>query len=169
MRLRPILVLALALAAPSVVLAVSPVFDPAGPSFYDLPFPHELRRDADGTVSIAGFPFPANPLVDQYRAAIEEASGFAIAGGVFFKLDGALDPATLPADPEASRLPGASAFLINIDPASPGRGTRIPLWIDFRTTADAYRDANLLTLMPVPGHVLDQNTLYAAVLTDDLL
>jgi len=168
MRCHLALGLALLLAIPGIAGAVQPVFDPAGTSFYDLPFPHELRRDADGTVSIAAFPFPSNPLVDQYRAAIEQASGFGIASGVFFKLDGALDPATLPADPEASRTPGASAFLINIDPASAGRGTRIPLWTDFRTAADAYRDPNLLTLMPVPGHVLDQGTLYAAVLTDGL-
>ena len=65
-------------------------------------------------------------------------------------------------------MPGASAFVINVDPLSAGRGTRIPLWTDFRTAADAYRDPNLLTLMPVPGHVLDQGTLYAAVLTDDM-
>jgi hypothetical protein len=91
MRLRPCFVLALALAAPRLAGAVQPVFDPAGPSFYDLPFPHELRRDADGTVSIATFPFPANPLIDQYRAAIEQTHGFGLASGVFFKLDGPID------------------------------------------------------------------------------
>ena len=162
------LLLGILLTTPPLAGAVQPVFDPAGPSFYDLPFPHDLRRDADGTVSIARFPFPANPLVDQYRAVIEETAGFGIASGVFFKFDGAIDPATLPAGPDASRTPGASAFLINVDPLSPGRGTRVPLWIDFRGAGDAYRDPNLLTLMPVPGHVLDQGTLYAAVVTDDV-
>jgi predicted esterase len=162
-------VLALALALPRLAGAVQPVFDPAGPSFYDLPFPHELRRDADGTVSIATFPFPASPLIDQYRAAIEQANGFGLASAVFFKLDGPIDPTSLPADPEASRTPGASAFLIDIDPSSTNVGTRIPLWIDFHAAADPYRDANLLALMPVPGHVLDQGTLYAAVVTDAVL
>ena len=168
MRLPARLGLAVWLALPSLAGAVQPVFDPAGPSFYDLPFPHELRRDADGTVSIATFPFPASPLVDQYRAAIEQANGFGIASGVFFKLDGAIDTTSLPADPAASRTTGASVFLINVDPLSPDVGTRTPLWIDFHAAADAYRDANLLTLMPVPGHVLDQGTLYAAVVTDDV-
>ena len=169
MRLRAALLLACAFGLPPTAGAVQPVFDPSGPSFYDLPFPHELRRDADGTVSIATFPFPASALIDQYRAAIEQANGFGLASGVFFKFDGAIDTTSLPADPEASRTPGASAFLINIDPASTGVGTRIPLWIDFHTAADPYRDANLVTLMPVPGHVLDQGTLYAAVVTDDVL
>lgn len=169
MRHRLALLLVVLLAVPSLARGVQPVFDPAGPSFYDLPFPHELRRDADGSVSIASFPFPANPLLDQYRAAIEETPGFGIASGVFFKLDGAIDPASLPADAEASRTPGASVFLINVDPLSAGRGTRIPLWTGFRTVADSYTDPNLLALMPVPGHVLDQGTLYAAVVTDDVL
>ena len=37
--------LALLLAVPGIAGAVQPVFDPAGTSFYDLPFPQELRRD----------------------------------------------------------------------------------------------------------------------------
>src|SRR5262245_60357925 len=160
--------LATLLLLPSLAGGVQPVFDPSGSSFYDLPFPHELRRDADATVSIATFPFPANRLVDQYRAAIEQANGFGIASGVFFKLDADVVTSSLPPRPEASRTPGASAFLINIDPLSPDVGARTPLWIDFHAAADAYRDANLLTLMPVPGHVLDQGTLYAAVVTDDV-
>lgn len=163
-----LLALFLAAVAPAA-WAVAPVFDPSGPGFFDLPFPHELRRDPDGTPSIAGFPFPAGPLVDQYRASIEASPGFGIASGVFFHFDGAIDSASLPADPEASRQPGASAFLIDIDPRSPARGTRVPLWLDFRVPADAYRPGNLLALMPVPGHVLAQGTLYAAVITRDVL
>jgi hypothetical protein len=159
MRHRLWLCLVVALLAAPEARGVEPVFDPTGSSFYDIPFPHELRRDPDGTVSIASFPFPSTPLIDQYRDAIEQAPGFGLASGVFFKLDGALDPASLPADPDASRTPGASVFLIDIDPLSPGRGTRIPLWIEFRTAGDAYRDPNLLALMPVPGHILDQGTL----------
>jgi hypothetical protein len=168
-RLACAVVAAALLGGPCAAGAVTPVFDPAGAGFYDLPFPLELRRDADGTVSIAGFPFPSNPLVDQYRDAIETTPGFGIASGVFFHFDGPIDPASLPADPEASRQPGASAFLIDVDPHSPSRGTRIPLWIDFREPADAYRPGNLLTLMPVPGHVLEHGTLYAAVVTDAVL
>src|SRR6185503_5613073 len=149
--------------------AVAPVFDTAGGGFFDLPFPHELRRDADGTVSIAGFPFPSSPLVDQYRDAIETTAGFGLASGVFFRFDGAIDPASLPVAPEASRQPGASVFLLDVDPQSPARGTRLPLWIDFRAPADAYRPGNLLTIMPVPGFTLTPGTLYAAVVTDGVL
>jgi predicted esterase len=164
-----VLAVVLLAAAPPGASAVTPVVDASSGAFFDVPFPHELRRDADGTVSIAGFPFPANPLVEQYRGAIETTAGFGIASGVFFRFDGAIDPASLPADPEASRQPGASVFLIDVDPHSRTRGTRIPLWTDFRAAADAYRPGNLLALMPVPGHVLEHGTLYAAVVTDALL
>jgi hypothetical protein len=154
-------------AAPAA--AVEQVFDPAGASFYDLPFPMELRRDADGSVSLEGFPFPpANALVQSYRTALERTRGFGIASGVFFKFDGEIDPATLPADPAASAAPGASVFLVNVDPRSQARGVRTPLWIEFRAAGDAWRDDDVLVAMPVPGLSLEPGTLYAAVVTDDL-
>jgi hypothetical protein len=43
------------------------------------------------------------------------------------------------------------------------------LWLDFRAAADAYRVANSLVAMPVPGHPLEPDTLYALVVTNDLL
>lgn len=152
-------------AAPA--FAVAPIFNPDG-GFYDMPFPHELRRDADGTVSLAGFPYVANPLVTSYINSLEEVPGFGLNSGVFLKFDGAIDPTTLPADPDASRQPGSSVFLINIDSGSKLRGQRTPLWIDFRAAADLYRDANSLVAMPVPGHPLEPDTLYALVVTEDL-
>lgn len=155
------------LALPCVAGAVSAVFDPAGSSFYDLPFPHELRRDADGTVALAGFPNPSgSALVAQYIASMEETEGFGLNSGVFFKLDGQLDVASLPANPEASRAADASVFLVDVDPGSPARGQRVPLWTQFRAVGDGYRDGNLLGMMPVPGHSLRPDTLYAAVVTD---
>lgn len=163
-----IALLVFGLAAPAP--AAEQVFDPTGPSFYDMPFPMELRRDPDGSVSLAGFPFPpGNALVDGYRVALERTRGFGIDSGVFFKFDAPIDPASLPADPAASAQPGSSVFLINIDPRSPQRGSRTPLWIEFRAAGDAWRDDNLLGVMPVPGLPLEPDTLYAAVITDALL
>jgi hypothetical protein len=153
-------------AAPA--FAVAPVFDPTG-GFYDMPFPHELRRDPDGTVALSGFPYIPNGIVTAYINSLDEVPGFGLNSGVFLKFDGAVDPASLPADPDLSRLPGASVFLINIDPGSKLRGHRTPLWLDFRAAADAYRDANSLVAMPVPGHPLEPATLYALVVTDDLM
>jgi hypothetical protein len=150
--------------------AVQQVFDPAGPSFYDMPFPMELRRDPDGSVSLAAFPFPSgNALIDSYETALERTRGFGLNSGVFFKFDGDIDVASLPANPAASRDPGSSVFLINIEPGSKRRGERVPLWQEFRSVGDAWRDDHLLAVMPVPGHPLEEDALYAAVVTDALL
>jgi len=149
--------------------AVQPVFDPTGSSFYDMPWPFDLRRDLDGTVDLSTFPFGASALVQNFATALEEVPGFGLNSGVFVKLDGDIDPASLPADAAASRAPGASVFLINIDKRSARRGQRIPLWIEYRSAGDPYRDPHVLGAMPVPGHVLDPDTLYALVLTDALL
>lgn len=152
-------------AAPA--FAVAPVFDPNG-GFYDMPFPHELRRDADGTVALGDFPYISNGIATAYINSLDEVPGFGLNSGVFLKFDGAVDTASLP-DPEGSRLPGASLFLINVDPGSKLRGHRTPLWIDFRAVSDSYREANSLVAMPVPGHPLEPDTLYALVVTNDLM
>lgn len=157
------------LVAMSPAQAVQPVFDPVGSSFYDMPFPFELRRDADQTVSLAGFPFPAQPLINPYISALEKVTGFGLNSAVFVKFDGDIAVSSLPADAAATLAPGASLFLINIDPKSKARGQRTPLWIEFRSTGDDYRDDHLLAFMPVPGHPLEAGTLYAAVLTNSLL
>lgn len=149
--------------------AVQPVFDPAGASFYDMPWPFELRRDLDGTVALSTFPFGASALVQNFAVALEEVPGFGLNSGVFVKLDGDLDPASLPPDAAASRAPGASVFLINIDKRSARRGQRVPLWTEYRSPGDPYRDPRVLGAMPVPGHLLDPDTLYALVLTDAVL
>jgi hypothetical protein len=170
MRRCRVLLAAVLLLAAAPAAAVEQVFEPSGPSFYDMPFPFELRRDADGSVSLAGFPFPpGNALIESYRVALERTEGFGINSGVFFKFDGDLMTSTLPADAEASRTPGASVFLIDVDPQSRKRGERTPLWLEFRSAGDAWRDDHLLALMPVPGHPLEPDTLYAAVVTDDVL
>jgi hypothetical protein len=150
--------------APAV--AVQPVFDPSGSSFYDMPWPFELRRDADGTVALGSFPIGANPILLSYAAALETVPGFGLNSGVFIKFDGDLDPTSLPADAAASRAPGAAVFLINIDKKSKQRGTRTPLWMEYRSGGDIYRDPRMLAAMPVAGHPLEPNTLYALVVTD---
>ena len=115
MPLRAPLALLLLVLAATPAPAVQQIFDPAGASFYDVPFPMELRRDGDGSVSLAGFPFPpGNALVQSYRVALERTRGFGLASGVFLKFDGAIDLATLPADPAASAAQmGKSGWLPN--------------------------------------------------------
>src|SRR5262245_20508325 len=117
------LILAALISLTAPALAVEPVFEPGGASFYDMPWPFDLRRDPDGTLDLSTFPVGGNALLASYAEALGQIYGFGLNSGVFVKLDGAIDPTSLPADPAASRQPGASVFLINIDRTSPQRGT----------------------------------------------
>src|SRR5512138_2523881 len=63
--------------------------------FYSLPFPNDLRREADGTIDLSAF--PTNSLIaDTYRAAADSLDGFGLNQSVFARFDGELDPASLP-------------------------------------------------------------------------
>lgn len=56
-------------------------------------------------------------------------------------------------------------MLVNLDnPSVPP----VPLLVDFKTDPATRRPANLLTLLPYPGHPLDSNSRYAAILFDGL-
>jgi len=54
--------------------------------FYDLPFPSDLRRDPDGTISLAHFPDPSpRIIVPDYVRAAEELTGFGTTTVVYFR------------------------------------------------------------------------------------
>ena len=63
-----ILAALISLAAPT--LAVQPVFEPGGASFYDMPWPFDLRRDPDGTLALDTFPVGGNALLESYAEAL---------------------------------------------------------------------------------------------------
>ncbi|MBZ0253313.1 MAG: hypothetical protein K8I02_08245, partial [Candidatus Methylomirabilis sp.] len=138
-----------------------------GAAFFDAPFPVFTRVRAGGTLDWSAFPNPANNLaVTVYKAAADGGPpGAANGGAIFLPFTGSIDPATLPATPEESLAPEASAFLIDVDPASPERGRRLPLLAKFKPTGNALRADHLLALLPYPGVVLRPGTLYAAGVT----
>src|SRR2546423_10371759 len=98
--------------------------------FYNLPFPNDLRRHADGTLDMSQFP-THSLIVDQYRMVAETLDGFSLNGAMFARFSGPLDQASLP-DPAGSMQPGASVYVVNIDAASPSFGARTPIIAHFR-------------------------------------
>lgn len=138
----------------------------AGETFFDHPYPSDLRVE-DGRVVFEGWPNPRNvPLLDQYISyADRRLDGFSIMGSGFLRFDGAIDPTTLPKD-GASTDPSSSVQLIDVDPSSPTRGERHPIYVQFRKEAGAYWPANTLAFIPVPGYPLRTGTKYALVVTD---
>ncbi|NUP14115.1 MAG: hypothetical protein HOW73_49410 [Polyangiaceae bacterium] len=140
----------------------------ADETFFDHPFPSDLRM-SDGAVRMAGWPNPKGvPLIDEYIGFIDgRLDGFSPVAAGFLRFAGPIDPAGLP-DAEGSTLATSAVQLIDIDPASPEVGTRRPIYVTFRAEAGAYWQPNTLSFMPVPGYPLRPHTHYALVVTDAL-
>ena len=141
----------------------------ADDTFYDFPFPSDLRLTAEGKLDLAGFPNDRNLAVLQ--ALIDSAAlhvGAPVSPITYFRFT-APTPSysvanmiddVIPADPESP------AWILDIDPASDARGTLYPsMAVSFNV--DDYAPANLVAVATRPGIVLLPNTLYAVVLTRD--
>lgn len=133
------------------------------PDFYATPFPSDLRRAADGTLDLSGF--PTNSIIaDKYRAAADTLDGFGLSGAAFFRFDGALGDPSLPT-PAESITEGAQVYLVDVDPDSPSRGQRSPVAVRFRAEPTQTLAANHLVVRPYPGFTLAEGTTYAIVVT----
>jgi dienelactone hydrolase len=137
-----------------------------GEDFFSLPFPNDAWRRDDGTLDLSLYPRPS-VLVENYLAAMaERLDGFGVNAALFARFTGPIDPASLPADPEAARADDASVYLVDVDEASPGRGTRWPLRFRFEEDAGETIGEHWLSVLPYPGFPLAGGRRYALVLTD---
>src|SRR5262249_24935390 len=111
----------------------------------------------------SGFPTTSS-LLAQARALLDGTKGFARSAGIFFPLSAAVDARSLPGV-AASITTAASAFVMDVDPASSTVGERVPVVVAL-DAGDFLAGRDLLSLLPLPGRPLAKNRLYAAVLTD---
>jgi hypothetical protein len=140
--------------APPPATAVLMDFTRTG--FFDAPFPSD-DLVSGGHVRLDGFPNPdGRPLVSKAFDMLASAHGFALTGGVWFRLTGA--PGPLP-DAATSVTADASVFVMNLDD-----GTRAPLEVSFSADGGRYGAPNLLALVPVQGFPRRPRTRYAAVI-----
>lgn len=141
-------------------------------TFFEHPFPSDLRREADGTVRFVGWPNPfENSLIRQYIASTDRLlDGFSPATPIYVRFKGAIDPALLPADPPAATAPDATVQLVDVDPASPDRGARHLVQVHWQEAAEesSYWQPNTLAVMPMLGRPLRPKTRYALVVTKRL-
>jgi len=136
------------------------VLDRADGDFFARPFPRDDRKLPSGALDLAGFPAQVG-LLGRWMADLGKSTyGFGLNSGVFFRLSGPIDPATLPATPEASLLADASVIMVDLD-----HDERIPVLARFEPFDGNYAGANLLGLMPLPGLALAPATRYAAIIT----
>ncbi len=138
-----------------------------GTAWYDQPWPSDLRRDADGSVRVAGLYNPReNVLIEDYlRATKALFKGFSPAASGFLRFTVPIDPSTLPGTPASSLDPQASVQIIDIDPASPEHGKRHLLETSWRRDEGVFWLPNTLAVAPALGYPLRPSTRYAIVVT----
>ena len=132
--------------------------------FYLTPYPNDLWRHEDGSLDLSRFP-TNSVIADTVRGVAErELDGFGKNAAMFARFSGALDQASLPT-PAQSMEPGASVYLIDVDPESPTRGKRWPIIATFRADGSQTIGPNRLSVRPYPGFPLTDGTTYAFVMT----
>ena len=163
--------------APDVFLLDDPgpahaifVLAPATPgTFFDLPWPNDLRVDAAGHPDLTGFPNPHSTLVDQYIAAVEAHQvGYSTNGAGYFRFSRHVDESSLPADAAASTGDASSVFLIDVDPHSATLGMHLPVVTEYQQLATFYWAERQLALRTPDGFPLESAHTYAFVITSRL-
>ncbi|HEU4410216.1 MAG TPA: hypothetical protein VFS43_33480 [Polyangiaceae bacterium] len=141
------------------------VFDPqaalAGSSFYDLPYPFDVRLNAQGGPDLSGMPRVDTDATRDLIPAAGARAGFPSVPVGYFRLTGA--PAARAADAVMPADLTSGLLLIDVDPASPAYGE---LYATVATVIPAgpYAPANLLAVGAAPGVVLPAGRTYAFVL-----
>lgn len=139
----------------------------SGPNAFALPWPSDLTVHTDGTIDLHYVPNPShNSFVNGYADTLDHRiDGFSTVASTFFRFTVPIDPATLPPDLETTLGAGSSLQLIDVDSASPNRGTRQPIQWYFRETQSRYWPPGTLAVAPAYGFPLRPHTRYALVVT----
>lgn len=128
--------------------------------FFAMPWPNELRTTAVGTLDLAHLPGVDSPILKWLLAlASNEVTAAGTDSAPYLQLSGPIDPSSLP-DPAATLTANSSVMLVDLD-----HGGRAPAMVRVEPV-DQYRPANLLSVMPYPGHPLRGDTRYAVIVTD---
>ena len=148
----------------AVFSAGADLSDPA--HFYDIPFPSDLRLDAQDSPDLSGLPNPdGNALVAGLASIAVDRRHWPVLAVGHFLFDGELSPREL----SDVILPSAQApvVLLDVDADSPELGRTFPTVAD-TPAEDDYVPAGLLAVAARPGFMLHPNRRYAFVVTSAL-
>lgn len=132
----------------------------AGDDFYALPFPNSLRVRDDGTIDLSRYPQIGGQIGD-YITAIDQSQARFQNVGVFFRLDGAVDEATLPADAQASLADGATVFAVDLT-----RDARAPVRVRFTAINYDFIGPDWIAVLPEAGFPFHEGDDIAVLITD---
>lgn len=142
------------------------VFDLEG-GFFDAPYPSDLRTDAEGRPDLTGFPSRRGLLDDAATVVESERPGFSTITGVYFRFSAPVELSLLP-DPAARRDESSPIWLVDVDPDSRTRGTRLPAYATYYEEQTTVWPGNTLVVRPVPGLHLAPGRRYAVALRSSL-
>lgn len=130
-------------------------------TFWNLPFPSDLRLAATGAPDLTGFPNPRNvPILNALLSVASDRRGWPMMATAYVRFTSSVPERALP---DVLAADNDAAILIDIDPASPELGTTYPI-VASTLVADTYVPSDLVALAPRPGIVLRGGTRYAYVI-----
>ncbi len=129
--------------------------------FGNIPWPSDLYIDATGHIGNVPSLSRVSASSDAILAGLSTLDGFGRSTGGLFFLPDPIDPVTIPGDFVTADRPGASVFIIDIDPASPNKRKRYPAIAKYLPSLEC------LSVIPIPGVVLPLGIRHAIVLTAD--
>jgi len=134
----------------------------AGETYWNMPFPSDLRLTAEGRPDLAGFPNRRNlPVLNDLLSVAAERAGFPVMPIAWFKFTAA--PPARALDEVIAADASADALLLDIDPDSNERGS-LHAMVAQTLPDDDFTGTGLVALAPRPGTVLRAHTRYAFVL-----
>ncbi len=147
-----------------------PGLDGARRTAFLFPWPSDVSRTAAGRADLTYLPGLDTPtILAQYITQFtDRLDGFSTVGGAYLRFGSAIDPTSLPTSVADTVREGATVQLLDVDPASPEHGRRVPAQLYLRGAATRYWHTNTLAVGPATGFPLRPHTKYAIVVTTDL-
>ena len=135
-------------------------------TFFDFPWPTDLRLTSVGTPDFGGFANPAGTsLLPGLVAIAEERKGFPMVAAGYFRFSAPMGPEDI-----GTVVPAAatqSLLLIDVDPHSPSPHALFPVVASLEPP-DPYVPPNTLAVAARPGFVMRPNNQYAYVVLRSL-
>lgn len=134
-------------------------------TFFNAPFPSDLRLDTEGKMDYTGHPNPKDsaPVRDLIEGAARHV-GASTMTSVTFRFDGELAERS-DIEPVAA-LADSPFLLIDIDPQSPERGRLFPT-VAKTLPVDGYLDEFGIAVAPWPGVILPPHRSFATIIMRD--
>ncbi len=130
-------------------------------TFFDFPYPSDLRLSPDGTPDLTGYPNPRVTLIDDLLPIAQDRPGWPVIPVAYFRFAAPITPLSL--DHTYTASTDSEILLIDVDPSSPDRGHLIPT-VAITFASDGYTGDNLVGVASYPGFVLHPGRKYAFVI-----